>query len=142
MTDVIVTPVADTVVTISNPANSSSDISASSPTSVTVVNPNSTTTANVTVSVVNPAANNITVAGGAKGDTGAPGAPGASGGFFAFTQASPSSTWTISHGLGYQPNVSVIDSAGSQVEGNVVWSDVNNLTVTFSGAFSGVAYLS
>jgi hypothetical protein len=142
MTDVIVTPIADTIVTISNPANSSSDISASSPTSVTVVNPNSTTVSSATVSVVYPGANSVTVSGGVKGDTGAPGAPGASGGFFAFTQASPASTWTISHGLGYQPNVSVVDSAGSQVEGNVVWADLSTLFITFSGAFSGVAYLS
>jgi len=76
------------------------------------------------------------------GPTGPTGPQGVSGGSFVFTQASPASTWTIAHNLGYRPNISVVDSAGSQVEGNTVWTDNNNLTITFSGAFSGVAYLS
>ena len=76
---------------------------------------------------------------GPKGDTGA---QGASGGNYKHTQSSPSATWTIAHNLGYNPSVSVVDSAGSQVEGNTVWTDINTVTITFSGAFSGVAYLS
>ena len=115
MTDVIVTPIPVNTVIVSPPVGS--------------------TSANTVVDV-----NAASV--GPQGPTGATGPQGASGGFFTFTQASPASTWTIAHNLGYRPNISVVDSAGSQVEGNAVWTDINNLTITFSGAFSGVAYLS
>jgi hypothetical protein len=103
------------------------------PGNTVVVNPPIGSTSATTVVDINAAT---------TGPQGPAGPAGVSGGNFAFTQASPASTWTISHGLGYRPNISVVDSAGSQVEGNVVWTDINNLTITFSGAFSGVAYLS
>ena len=106
------------------------------PGNTVVVNPPIGSTSASTVVDVNAASV------GPQGATGPQGPQGVSGGFFTFTQASPASTWTISHGLGYRPNVSVVDSAGTQVEGNTVWSDINNLIITFSGAFSGVAYLS
>ena len=106
------------------------------PSNTIVVNPPIGSTSASTVVDVSDATT------GPQGPAGPQGVPGASGGFFTFTQASPASTWTISHGLGYRPNISVVDSAGSQVEGNTVWTDINNLTITFSGAFSGVAYLS
>jgi hypothetical protein len=119
MTDVVVVnPISGSTVVVSPPIGSTS--------ATTVVDINAATTGPQ----------------GPAGPAGANGAPGASGGFFTFTQASPASTWTSSHGLGYRPNISVVDSAGSQVEGNAVWTDTNNLTITFSGAFSGVAYLS
>jgi hypothetical protein len=106
------------------------------PGNTVVVNPPIGSTSATTVVDINAATT------GPQGPQGPQGAPGASGGFFTFTQASPASTWTIAHSLGYRPNISVVDSAGSQVEGNTVWTDTNNLTITFSGAFSGVAYLS
>lgn len=106
------------------------------PGNTVVVNPPTGSTSASTVVDVGAATT------GPQGPAGPQGIQGSSGGFFTFTQGSPASTWTISHGLGYRPNISVIDSAGSQVEGNTVWTDTNNLTITFSGAFSGVAYLS
>jgi hypothetical protein len=57
-------------------------------------------------------------------------------------QGTSSATWTINHYLGWQPNVTVQDSGGSVVEGEISYTSVNALTVTFSGAFSGNAYLS
>jgi hypothetical protein len=57
-------------------------------------------------------------------------------------QGTSSATWTINHYLGWQPNVTVQDSGGSVVEGEISYTSVNTLTVTFSGAFSGNAYLS
>lgn len=118
MPDVVVTPIPSTTVVVNPPIGSTS----------------ANTVVDVNAASVGPQ--------GPAGPTGATGATGASGGFFAFTQSSPASTWTIAHNLGYRPNISVVDSAGSQVEGNTVWTDTNNLTITFSGAFSGVAYLS
>lgn len=51
-------------------------------------------------------------------------------------------TWTINHNLGYYPSVTVVDSAGSEVVGDVTYPDANTVTATFGGAFGGRAYLS
>jgi hypothetical protein len=59
-----------------------------------------------------------------------------------FVQNIPAATWTIVHNLGWYPNVTIQDSAGSIVEGEIAYTSVNALTVTFSSAFSGNAYLS
>lgn len=61
---------------------------------------------------------------------------------FAHTQGVSSNSWTITHNLNFYPNVTVIDSAGTVVEGEIFYTSRNVLTVTFSGAFSGKAYLS
>lgn len=55
---------------------------------------------------------------------------------------SASDVWTIVHNLGFYPNVSVVDSAGTSVIGEVKYDSTNQLTVTFNGAFKGKAYLS
>jgi hypothetical protein len=57
-------------------------------------------------------------------------------------QGTSLATWTINHQLGWYPNVTVQDSGGSIVEGEITYTSVNSLTVTFTGAFSGNAYLS
>jgi hypothetical protein len=56
-------------------------------------------------------------------------------------QGVSSATWTIAHNLGKFPSVTVKDSAGSIVIGEINYNDNNNITLTFSGAFSGEAYL-
>lgn len=61
---------------------------------------------------------------------------------YTHTQGTSSATWVINHNLGYNPNVTVQDSAQTTVEGNVSYTSVSSLTITFSGAFSGKAYLS
>lgn len=78
---------------------------------------------------------------GAPGPQGPPGPAGAAGGTYIHNQATPAAVWTITHGLGYQPNVTVVDSAGSQVEGDVTYSGPD-VIVSFSAAFAGTAYLS
>lgn len=57
-------------------------------------------------------------------------------------QGTASATWTINHYLGWYPNVTVQDSGGSIVEGEITYNSSTALTVTFSGAFRGDAYLS
>lgn len=57
------------------------------------------------------------------------------------TQALSSATWEITHSLNKFPSVSVIDSDNKLVVGDVEYIDTNNVTITFSGAFSGKAYL-
>lgn len=78
---------------------------------------------------------------GPQGDPG-PAGPAAPGASYIHTQAIPSNVWSIHHGLGMFPNVTVIDSAGTEVEGDPDYIDANNVVMTFSAAFGGVAYVS
>jgi len=57
-------------------------------------------------------------------------------------QGSASNSWTINHNLGFKPNVTVIDSAGNIVEGEIAYTNSNSLTVSFQSSFSGTAYIS
>lgn len=62
---------------------------------------------------------------------------------YTHTQAAASASWTITHNLGYFPGgVSIIDSAGSKVYGDVTFISENQLVVNFSSAFGGKAYIS
>ena len=56
-------------------------------------------------------------------------------------QSVASDAWEITHNLGKYPSVTVVDSAGSVVVGEVRYLNDDSLVVTFSGAFRGVAYL-
>lgn len=60
---------------------------------------------------------------------------------YTHTQAVASAEWTISHNLNKRPSVTVVDSAGTVVVGDVQYIDDNTVTITFIGAFSGAAYL-
>jgi hypothetical protein len=60
---------------------------------------------------------------------------------FTYTQASTALVWNITHNLGKNPSVSVADSAGTWVVGQVDYINSNELTITFNAAFQGVAYL-
>lgn len=68
--------------------------------------------------------------------------PSSIGGTYTHQQAIPDSIWTILHNLGFNPNVSVVDSAEQQVQGTIKYINLNTLTVEFSFPFSGTAYLS
>lgn len=56
-------------------------------------------------------------------------------------QNTPSSVWIINHYLNKYPSVNVFDSASDSVEGHIDFTNLNSLTITFSAAFSGAAYL-
>lgn len=60
---------------------------------------------------------------------------------FIFTQGIVSDTWNINHALDKFPAVTIVDSAGTEVEGEIFHVNNNNLTLTFSSGFSGKAYL-
>lgn len=55
------------------------------------------------------------------------------------TQGAASDTWTVTHGLGRYPAVTVLDSGGSQVECSVNHSSLNQVVITLSYAISGIA---
>ena len=58
-----------------------------------------------------------------------------------FEQVTPNSTWTINHQLKKFPSVTVVDSANTVVQGSVLYKSQTQITLTFSAAFSGKAYL-
>ncbi len=61
--------------------------------------------------------------------------------YYHHIQSLPAAVWTITHNLGKKPSVEVIDSAGDNWFGVVAYLSDNQLTITFSAAFSGDAYL-
>lgn len=60
---------------------------------------------------------------------------------FSFNQSTPLSTWTITHNLGLSPAVIVEDSTKTQVFVETVFTNMNTVTLHFSGAESGSATL-
>ena len=60
---------------------------------------------------------------------------------FTFTQNTPLATWHIVHNLGRFPSITVTDSTGRIVEGDIQFVNPNEVDVSFSAAFSGDAYL-
>ena len=60
---------------------------------------------------------------------------------FYFTQTTASNTWVITHNLNKYPSATIIDSAGTEVVGNITYNSLNQITITFSGAFKGSATL-
>ena len=68
--------------------------------------------------------------------------PGVLGNDLNYTHVFTSSTSVvIAHGLGKIPSVTVVDGSGNIVHGDVAYTDLNNLTITFNTAFAGTAYL-
>ena len=59
---------------------------------------------------------------------------------FVYVQATSSNIWEITHDLNKYPAVTVVDSGGSVVIGEIVYIDKNNVRITFASAFSGKAY--
>lgn len=60
---------------------------------------------------------------------------------FIFSQLVAASTWDISHFLGKHPSVTIVDSANTVVQGQIIYHDVNSITVRFTTPFAGAAYL-
>jgi hypothetical protein len=78
---------------------------------------------------------------GIQGEVGPQGPSGASHATYIHNQNVPASSWTITHNLACYPSVSVVDSASNVVYGEVNYVSNNSLTVSFSGTFSGQAFL-
>lgn len=60
---------------------------------------------------------------------------------YVHNQGAASATWTITHNLNKKPSVTVVDSADNVVVGEIQYINDTSITITFSGAFSGKAYL-
>ena len=60
---------------------------------------------------------------------------------YVHSQGLANSIWTINHKLGKLPSVTVLDTAGTEVIGNVMMVDDNNIIIVFNSSFSGTATL-
>lgn len=56
-------------------------------------------------------------------------------------QGVPETEWVIRHPLRKYPSVTIVDSAGSAVIGDIKYTDIDTVTLTFAFAFSGKAFL-
>jgi hypothetical protein len=67
-------------------------------------------------------------------------ATGSSDANFIHDQSTPSATWTIIHGLNKRASITVVDTAGTVIVGQIDYTDDNNVVLTFNNSFSGYAY--
>lgn len=79
---------------------------------------------------------------GPAGEGGGPGGEPATAFYHVHTQMAPAAEWHIVHNLGGRPAVTVADSAGAVVIGDVRYLGDDELVVTFTHPFGGFAYLS
>lgn len=56
-------------------------------------------------------------------------------------QSIPALSWVIDHNLNKFPSVTIIDTANSEIIGEVLYNNSNTLTLNFSASFSGKAFL-
>lgn len=112
-----------------------------------IENPVSVTTEdqNIDITVTEQVTNIDIGVSGPQGPKGEPGDPGEvlyADLSYVHNQSVASDTWTINHGLRFIPNITVVDSAGSVVEGSYTYPNDTTIVASFSGSFSGKAYLS
>lgn len=60
---------------------------------------------------------------------------------YVYRKSIPASVWEITHNMDKFPSVTIVDSAGSVVMGEVTYESKNKLKVTFTAEFGGSAYL-
>lgn len=56
-------------------------------------------------------------------------------------QTISSNSWVINHALGKYPSVIVQDNSGNTVFGDIVYTSISSITLNFTVAFAGKAYL-
>lgn len=79
---------------------------------------------------------------GPRGPAGPPGPEGPAGGSYSYIHSQDLAAifWTVAHNIGKYPSVTVVDSGGTVVYGDVEYIDNMNLTIRFSAMFSGKVY--
>ena len=61
--------------------------------------------------------------------------------YYAHTQGTPSTTWTINHNLGWWPTVETFTVGGLQTFGAIAHTSLNQTVVTFNTSQAGSARL-
>lgn len=59
---------------------------------------------------------------------------------YTHNQLVPSTTWEVTHNLNKMPSVTTIDSAGTEIKGDITYISVNQLSIQFSSEVTGTAY--
>ena len=60
---------------------------------------------------------------------------------YTYYQITPSDNWVIKHNLNRCPSVTIVDSSGNVVVGEVKYIDNNTINISLVGVFAGTAYL-
>jgi len=60
---------------------------------------------------------------------------------YVHTQMVPSATWVIAHEMNKFPSVQIVNNFNEVVIGDIIFDSIDQITLTFSGSFSGKAYL-
>lgn len=60
---------------------------------------------------------------------------------FRHVQIAAANIWTINHNMACRPSVTVVDSAGTRIFGEIEYLNDNTVRVSFTAQFSGEAYL-
>lgn len=61
--------------------------------------------------------------------------------YYVHDQQQSSSSWVVNHNLNKFASVNIVDTANSEVIGEVTYNSANQLTITFSAPISGKAYI-
>ena len=59
---------------------------------------------------------------------------------FVFTQLSASASWSVAHLLGKFPSITIVDTGGNVLTPDILYVDVNHVTINFGAPTSGKAY--
>lgn len=60
---------------------------------------------------------------------------------YRYVQIAAAMVWTITHNMACRPSVTVVDSAGTRIFGEIEYLNDNTVRVSFTAQFSGEAYL-
>lgn len=61
--------------------------------------------------------------------------------YYLHDQQVASDTWTVTHNMNKYPSINIVDTANDIIMGEVRYNSLNQLTITFTAAVSGKAYL-
>lgn len=78
---------------------------------------------------------------GPIGPIGPPGPAGPPAASYIHTQLQAAAQWHVQHSLNRYPSVSIVDSGGSLVVGDIDYISRDEIVLTFTSEFSGKAYL-
>jgi hypothetical protein len=61
--------------------------------------------------------------------------------YYLHDQQTANSTWIVTHNMNKYPSINIVDTANDIIMGEVRYNSLNQLTITFTAAVSGKAYL-